>query len=288
MGRGNILKMKNLFKGKSLSILVILLTIILGGVAIFTAIKLYQQRQQTLNRPKAAGCVQPTTNLSVSNVTTTSATLNWVSGSDAKYEFLIVGTSTSPINDCNTAAGRENSPTCIAIYDDATATHILPSQTSLTLNNLKPGTRYSWKMWSWKYSGCDSGTAVQSFITPLTPGGGSVTTAGCNLSFTRSTSTAPACIAVKAYNSSWTFLSDSDLSAITSGTTVNFCVSGSATSGTFDKAQFKINSTLEPETTTTRPGSNDFCQSYQIQSNSPVSVQAKIHHVTEGWLGENI
>jgi hypothetical protein len=73
---------------------------------------------------------------------------------------------------------------------------------------------------------------------------------------------------------------------------VNFCVSGSATTGTFDKAQFEINATLEPETTTRRisPESpNDFCQSYTILStDTTVVVRAKIHNTILGWFGESI
>ncbi len=100
---------------------------------------------------------------------------------------------------------------------------------------------------------------------------------------------APSCIAVKAYDDGWTVLTNVQLSALTAGDIVNFCVNGSATSGTFDKAQFKINSILEPETTNKRPSTDDFCQSYTILStDTTVSVKAKIHHTTLGWFGEEI
>jgi hypothetical protein len=96
-------------------------------------------------------------------------------------------------------------------------------------------------------------------------------------------------MAVNAYDASWGSLTKSQLSLLAVGAQVNFCVSGSAPSGTFDKAQFKINTTLEPETTTQRPGSSDYCQSYTILStDTTVNVQAKIHHTTLGWFGESI
>lgn len=97
------------------------------------------------------------------------------------------------------------------------------------------------------------------------------------------------CNNVKAYSSTWTLLSSTSLSTLAVGTTINFCVAGTTTEGTFDKAQFKINTTLKPETTTVRPGSTDYCQSYTILStDTTVNVQAKIHHVTLGWFGETI
>jgi len=101
---------------------------------------------------------------------------------------------------------------------------------------------------------------------------------------------APSCIQVKAYDATWNVLTeDAQLSALTTGEVVKFCVDGMTNTGTFDKAQFMINTVLEAETTTVRPDSTDFCQSYTILStDTTVSVKAKIHHATLGWVGENI
>ena len=100
---------------------------------------------------------------------------------------------------------------------------------------------------------------------------------------------APMCVAVSAYDASWGALTPAQLSTLAVGAQVNFCVSGSAPSGTFDKAQFMINTTLEPETTTKRPSSDNYCQSYTILStDTTVNVKAKIHHTTLGWFGESI
>ena len=98
---------------------------------------------------------------------------------------------------------------------------------------------------------------------------------------------APSCIAIKAYGAGWTELTLGQLSSL-SPTTINFCVSASAASGTFDKAQFMINTILKPETTVKRPASSDFCQSYTILStDTTVSVKAKIHHSSGIWVGES-
>jgi hypothetical protein len=96
--------------------------------------------------------------------------------------------------------------------------------------------------------------------------------------------TAPMCVAVKAYDVRWNLLTSAQLSVLTPGVEINFCVTGSAPSGTFDKAQFTIKGVQQPETTTQRPSSTDFCQSYTIQaSDTTVTVTAKIHHSTLGW-----
>ncbi len=98
------------------------------------------------------------------------------------------------------------------------------------------------------------------------------------------TTSAPMCTTIKAYDPSWSALTSAQLSALSAGAQVNFCVSGSAPSGTFDKAQFTIKGVQQPETTTVRPSSTDFCQSYTILStDTTVGVTAKIHHSTLGW-----
>jgi hypothetical protein len=68
------------------------------------------------------------------------------------------------------------------------------------------------------------------------------------------------------------------------GKTVNFCVLGTASEGTFDRAKFTINTVAQTETTTKRPTTNDYCQSYTIPSGvTTFNVTAQIHHVTLGW-----
>ncbi len=95
---------------------------------------------------------------------------------------------------------------------------------------------------------------------------------------------AASCQNVKAYSSTWTQLTATQLSALTVGSQVNFCVAGTTTQGIFDKAKFTINSVAQAETTTQRPSSTDFCQSYTITAGTTtVAVTAQIHHPTLGW-----
>lgn len=92
------------------------------------------------------------------------------------------------------------------------------------------------------------------------------------------------CTSVKGYLQNWTLISD--FATVRPGTSIYFCVSGTSTSGSFDKAQFTINGVTTPETTNKRPGSNDFCYLYTLQTGSAsYNVTASIHHVTLGWVG---
>jgi hypothetical protein len=99
------------------------------------------------------------------------------------------------------------------------------------------------------------------------------------------TPAAPYCAAVKAYDVSWNVLTNAQLSSLTAGTSVNFCVTGTAPSGIFDSARFTIDGTQLAVTTLQRPSSTDFCQNYTILStDTTVTVSALIHHSTLGWF----
>ncbi|MDP1710022.1 MAG: hypothetical protein Q8L28_00165, partial [bacterium] len=92
------------------------------------------------------------------------------------------------------------------------------------------------------------------------------------------------CQNIKAYSPTWAPLTNVQLSALTVGSEVNFCVAGSASSGSFDKAKFTINSVAQAETSTIRPGFTDFCQLYTIPAGTTTfNITAQIHHVTLGW-----
>ncbi|HTK03290.1 MAG TPA: hypothetical protein VL401_00780 [Alphaproteobacteria bacterium] len=92
------------------------------------------------------------------------------------------------------------------------------------------------------------------------------------------------CQNVKAYNTSWVLLTTAQLKDLDPGNHVNFCVTGSATGGSFDKAKFTINGVAQPETTIKRPGNEDFCDNYIIPANvTTFNITAQIHHATLGW-----
>jgi len=92
------------------------------------------------------------------------------------------------------------------------------------------------------------------------------------------------CQNIKAYTVGWTLLSASQLAQLEADNQVNFCVAGTTTDGTFSKGKFTINGAVQNETSTKRPGSNDFCQLYTIPTGTTTfSVSAQIYHSTLGW-----
>lgn len=93
-----------------------------------------------------------------------------------------------------------------------------------------------------------------------------------------------ACQNIKAYSTSWNVLTSSQLANLPVGGRVNFCVVGTATGGNFDRARFTVNGTSLGETTTQRPGSQDYCINYTIPaSTSTFNVVGDIHHTSLGW-----
>lgn len=93
------------------------------------------------------------------------------------------------------------------------------------------------------------------------------------------------CSDVVAYNEDWEVLTDTELSQMTEGDIVRFAVSGTATTGGFDRARFAINSATPEETTDKRPGSDEFYIEYIIPADEDTfSVSAEIHHTDLGWF----
>ncbi len=93
------------------------------------------------------------------------------------------------------------------------------------------------------------------------------------------------CGEVKAYDTNWKLLSSDDLKKLKSGAIVRFAVSGTASSGTFDKARFTINGTQRPEVSTKKPGSDEFYDEYTIPTGTTTfTVTAQVHHDTLGWF----
>ena len=130
------------------------------------------------------------------------------------------------------------------------------------------------------HTGCPSGqtscwcTSDSSNCTGTSTGGTKTTT----------TSVAAQCSAVTAYNTGWNAMTAAQLSTVTAGTTINFCVNGNTSAGGFDMAKFTINGVAQAATTTVRPGSTDYCQNYVIPAGvSSFNVTAQIHHATLGW-----
>lgn len=90
---------------------------------------------------------------------------------------------------------------------------------------------------------------------------------------------------VKAYTKNWTPLRDEELSQLKPGTVVRFTVSGTATSGSFDKAKFIINGEERPEVTQKKPDSEEFYEEYTIPSGvKTFTISAQVYHSYLGWF----
>ena len=93
------------------------------------------------------------------------------------------------------------------------------------------------------------------------------------------------CSDVKAYNTGWVLLSQTQLNQLDPGTKVRFTVSGTASSGSFDKARLSVNATSLGETTLKKSGSDEFYIEYTIPTNiTSFVVSAQIHHSELGWF----
>lgn len=88
------------------------------------------------------------------------------------------------------------------------------------------------------------------------------------------------CSSVTAYDTNWNALSISQLSSLSVGSVVRFAVSGTATSGNFDKARFTVNGALGPEVTTQNPKqAGQFYYDYTIPTGvTSFTVAGEVHH----------
>jgi len=93
------------------------------------------------------------------------------------------------------------------------------------------------------------------------------------------------CSEVKSYNITWKPLSVQELNKFSPGKKVRFTVSGTSSSGTFDKARFSVNMTNLGETTLKKPGTEEFYIEYTIPAGTTdFTVSAQIHHSELGWF----
>jgi hypothetical protein len=93
------------------------------------------------------------------------------------------------------------------------------------------------------------------------------------------------CSEVKAYDTNWNQLSSGQLSQLQSGDVIHLTVSGSASSGAFDKARFEVNGTSIGESTQKKSGTDEFYINYTIPSSTTsFSVKGEIHHSDLGWI----
>ena len=92
------------------------------------------------------------------------------------------------------------------------------------------------------------------------------------------------CLNVKAYDTEWNQITAAVLPTLKAGDKVRFAVAGTATSGNFDKAKFKINGTERAEVSVKKPGTEEFYDEYTIPEGvTTFSINAQIHHSSLGW-----
>ncbi|EKE13098.1 MAG: hypothetical protein ACD_13C00093G0012 [uncultured bacterium] len=103
--------------------------------------------------------------------------------------------------------------------------------------------------------------------------------------------TTASCSSVTTFDADWNTLASTDRSSLKAGDVINLCVSGSATSGSFDMARFIINGVQQSDTTMLKPGTTQkpestiYCQSYTIpEGTTTFSVTGQVHHATLGWF----
>src|SRR4030066_1919805 len=101
------------------------------------------------------------------------------------------------------------------------------------------------------------------------------------------------CLALKAYDTSWTLLSLSDLAKLKAGNIVRFTVAGNTNYGEITKAMFEINNACTQEVTNKKPGpvpceycSSEFYYDYTIPSGvTSFTVNARLYVEGFGWMG---
>jgi hypothetical protein len=137
----------------------------------------------------------------------------------------------------------------------------------------------------------DCGTEQMDIYCPTCGAGANPSTGGKYLSKTYDSDCGGGgelnaqCQAIKVYDTSWNQLTAAQLSNLTAGSVIRFAVSGTATSGTFDKAQFTVNGTALSETTTKKPGTEEFYSEYTIPDGiTSFTITGKVHHSTLGWF----
>jgi hypothetical protein len=94
------------------------------------------------------------TNKTTSNLASTSVTLKWTGGTGGKLR-LWVSTDPNPTGTCSAT-----STTCVVNDKELPIT-----STEYELKDLKPNTKYYWRLMAWSREGCDSGGDVSNFTT---------------------------------------------------------------------------------------------------------------------------
>jgi len=94
------------------------------------------------------------------------------------------------------------------------------------------------------------------------------------------------CNNVKVYDKDFNLLTSGQLKSLSAGDQIKVAVSGGASSGSFDKAQFTINGVQRPEVSSKKSGTQEIYDEYTIPDGvTQFTIKAQIHHKEENkWL----
>lgn len=131
----------------------------------------------------------------------------------------------------------------------------------------------------WQNTGCGGPTPTPTATPPGVTPTPTPTSTPPGVTPTPTPGLSASCLNIKAYDTNWNQLTAGQLAQLRPGARVRFTVSGFATSGTFDKAKFKING-VESETTSKKPSSSEFYYEYLIPTGTlTFTIEAQVHHL---------
>jgi len=226
--------------------------------------------------------IKPLVNVSCPSSSPTAVTFSWTSVPNASYYYLrLDNTSNSWLANCETGSPPNPGDYCIGGITGTSYTINLPANSS-----------YKWFVSAFVGSTQGAFSEWVSFSIPsvctttstptMTP------TPKPSVTLTPTTTPVGQCLDVKLYSSNWGLLTSSQISNLSQGDQIYFCVRGGIVSGggSYDSARFTINNTQYPETTLRRPGTtSEFCQNYTFPAGTySFNIVAEIHHTILGWL----
>jgi len=262
--------MRDFLRNNKLAVITIAITLVLGLVAILTAVRFYQLRRQavTPTAPEQPEAAVPTS--------TPGPSLPPPAAS-CSLSFAVSSPTPTPTNTSTPTPTRTPTPTPTKTPTPTpTATPTITNTPTPTLTKTPTPTPTSTPTPTITNTPTPTLTKTPTPTTTNTP---------------TPTSTPPPtafCREIKIYNTSWTLLTPTQLVNLKAGDKVRFAVLGSTTAGIFDKAIFQINGVLTPEITDQKPGTQEFYYEYTVTEADlgiTFTIQAWVHHASlDAWF----
>ena len=259
--------MRDFLNDNKLAVITAVVTLLLGAIAVVTAVRFYQLRRQAVapTAPEEPAAAEPTPSVPQLPSPTQACSLSFAVPSPtptktptptATPTFTLTPTVTRTPTPTPTGTPTPKPPTPTPTSTPTRTPTPSPTPTSVLTSTPTP----------------------TKTPTPVP----SATASPTNTPTPTSTPFPTArCIEIKIYDTSWNQLTPTQLVNLKAGDTVRFAVLGSTTAGIFDKAIFSINSKLTPEVTDKRPGTEEYYYEYTITQadlGTTFTVQAWVHH----------